>query len=239
MGRMYWLPICTILAMLRWGDVMPAENDIYANLRARMVKEQMAARDITDERVLAAMRKVPQHRFVPDRELRFAYADTPLPIGEGQTISQPYIVALMTQLVRPTENDRALEIGTGSGYQAAVLAELVDHVFTIELEPTLAADAQRILQELSYRNVTTRVGDGYAGWPQHAPFDIIIVTAAPDHLPQPLLDQLKPGGRMVVPVGPKHGTQQLRLMEKDASGRLRTIDISPVRFVPLRRNADD
>ena len=239
MGRMYWLQICTILAMLRWGDVMPAENDIYANLRARMVKEQMAARDITDERVLAAMRKVPQHRFVPDRELRFAYADTPLPIGEGQTISQPYIVALMTQLVRPTENDRALEIGTGSGYQAAVLAELVDHVFTIELEPTLAADAQRILQELSYRNVTTRVGDGYAGWPQHAPFDIIIVTAAPDHLPQPLLDQLKPGGRMVVPVGPKHGTQQLRLMEKDASGRLRTIDISPVRFVPLRRNADD
>jgi len=204
-----------------------------------MVEQQLAARDITDERVLAAMRKVPRHRFVPPQEERYAYADTPLPIGEGQTISQPYIVALMTQLARPAPTDRALEIGTGSGYQAAVLAELVDHVYTIELEPTLAERARRVLTELGYENVTARAGDGYAGWPEHAPFDIIIVTAAPDHVPQPLIEQLKPGGRMVVPVGPVGASQRLRLIEKDSSGKIKTRDLSPVRFVPLRRDADE
>ena len=178
-----------------------AGEDAYEGARSKMVEQQMAARDIADSRVLAAMRKVPRHRFVPEREQRNAYADTPLPIGEGQTISQPYIVALMTQLVRPTPIDRALEVGTGSGYQAAVLAEIVKHVYSIELEPTLAASAKQPSgSTLCEHHDPT--GDGYAGWPEHAPFDIIIVTAAPDHVPQPLLEQLKPGGRMVVPVGP-------------------------------------
>ncbi len=212
-----------------------AEHDFDA-ARKRMVERQMEARDIDDPRVLAAMREVPRHRFVPEAEQRYAYADTPLPIGAGQTISQPYIVALMTQLARPTAADVALEIGTGSGYQAAVLAQLVAHVYTIELEPQLGATARRVLDDLGYDNITTRIGDGYAGWPAHAPFDVIIVTAAPDHVPQPLLEQLKPGGRMVVPVGPIHDTQQLRLIEKDASGEIRTQTVSLVRFVPLRRN---
>lgn len=219
-------------------DGEAAERD-FDTLRNHMVERQMQARDIDDARVLAAMRKVPRHRFVPETERRYAYSDTPLPIGEGQTISQPYMVALMTQLAHPKPGDIALEIGTGSGYQAAVLAELVEHVYTIELEPKLAATAQRVLSELGYTNVTTRIGDGYAGWQEHAPFDVIIVTAAPDHVPQPLLDQLKPGGRMVVPIGPVRSTQQLQLIEKTPSGDLRTRTLAPVRFVPLRRNERD
>ncbi|HEY8540098.1 MAG TPA: protein-L-isoaspartate(D-aspartate) O-methyltransferase [Steroidobacteraceae bacterium] len=232
------LLICGIAAIMSKPGAATAQ-DTFESARVRMVEQQLAARDITDERVLAAMRKVPRHRFVPPQEERYAYADTPLPIGEGQTISQPYIVALMTQLARPAPTDRALEIGTGSGYQAAVLAELVDHVYTIELEPTLAERARRVLTELGYENVTARAGDGYAGWPEHAPFDIIIVTAAPDHVPQPLIEQLKPGGRMVVPVGPVGASQRLRLIEKDSSGKIKTRDLSPVRFVPLRRDADE
>lgn len=219
-------------------DGEAAERD-FDTLRNHMVERQMQARDIDDARVLAAMRKVPRHQFVPETERRYAYSDTPLPIGEGQTISQPYMVALMTQLAHPKPGDIALEIGTGSGYQAAVLAELVEHVYTIELEPKLAATAQRVLSELGYTNVTTRIGDGYAGWQEHAPFDVIIVTAAPDHVPQPLLDQLKPGGRMVVPIGPVRSTQQLQLIEKTPSGDLRTRTLAPVRFVPLRRNERD
>lgn len=214
-----------------------AEQDPHSAARERMVKEQLADRDIRDARVLAAMRNVPRHRFVPEREQKWAYSDTPLPIGEGQTISQPYIVALMTQLVRPRAADVALEVGTGSGYQAAVLAKLVKTVYSIELEPELARRAARVLTELDYDNIVTRTGDGYAGWAEHAPFDIIIVTAAPDHIPQPLLEQLKPGGRMVVPVGRVTETQRLQLIEKDAKGALRTSDISAVRFVPLRRDA--
>ena len=219
-------------------DGEAAERD-FDTLRNHMVERQMQARDIDDARVLAAMRKVPRHRFVPETERRYAYSDTPLPIGEGQTISQPYMVALMTQLAHPKPGDIALEIGTGSGYQAAVLAERGDHVFRIDLEPKLAATAQRVLSELGYTNVTTRIGDGYAGWQEHAPFDVIIVTAAPDHVPQPLLDQLKPGGRMVVPIGPVSSTQQLQLIEKTPSGDLRTRTLAPVRFVPLRRNERD
>jgi protein-L-isoaspartate(D-aspartate) O-methyltransferase len=219
-------------------DGEAAERD-FDTMRNHMVERQMQARDIDDARVLAAMRKVPRHRFVPETERRYAYSDTPLPIGEGQTISQPYMVALMTQLAHPKPGDIALEIGTGSGYQAAVLAELVEHVYTIELEPKLAATAQRVLSELGYTNVTTRIGDGYAGWQEHAPFDVIIVTAAPDHVPQSLLDQLKPGGRMVVPIGPVRSTQQLQLIEKTPSGDLRTRTLAPVRFVPLRRNERD
>lgn len=238
MGRLRDVFVCGAAAFFgSAGAAAPADD--RANERSRMVEEQMAARDIRDSSVLAAMRKVPRHRFVPQSELKYAYADTPLPIGEQQTISQPYIVALMTQLARPTRNDRALEVGTGSGYQAAVLAEVVAHVYTIELEPTLAANAQRLLEELGYNNITTRTGDGYAGWPDQAPFDIIIVTAAPDHVPQSLLEQLRPGGRMVIPVGSINMSQSLQLIEKDASGKLKTKNISAVRFVPLRRDPGD
>ena len=206
--------------------------------RSEMVTRQIADRGVRDQRVLAAMRKVPRHEFVPEAEKRHAYGDTPLPIGEGQTISQPYIVALMTELAQPDPSDRVLEIGTGSGYQAAVLAELVQHVYTIEIEPALAQRANQALDRIGYRNVTVRAGDGYAGWPEHAPFDIVMVTAAPDHIPQPLIDQLKTGGRMVVPVGPIASTQQLRVLEKDTTGKVSTRVVAPVRFVPLRRNSD-
>jgi protein-L-isoaspartate(D-aspartate) O-methyltransferase len=238
MGKVRDILVCGAAALIGSSGAAAADDDRTSE-RLRMVEQQLAARDINDSRVLAAMRKIPRHRFVPEREQRYAYADSPLPIGEDQTISQPYIVALMTQLVRASANARALEVGTGSGYQAAVLAELVEHVYTIELEPTLAASAQRILRELGYGNVTTRTGDGYAGWAEHAPFDIIVVTAAPDHVPASLLDQLKPGGRMIVPVGTMSMNQQLQLIEKDASGKLRTKDISAVRFVPLRRDAGE
>nr|WP_218042879.1 protein-L-isoaspartate(D-aspartate) O-methyltransferase [Steroidobacter gossypii] len=214
----------------------PASDDAAA--RSEMVTRQIADRGVRDQRVLSAMRKVPRHEFVPAAERRHAYRDTPLPIGDGQTISQPYIVALMTELARPDPSDRVLEIGTGSGYQAAVLAELVQHVYTIEIEPVLAQRAKQALDRIGYRNVTVRAGDGYAGWPEHAPFDIVIVTAAPDHIPQPLIDQLKAGGRMVVPVGPIASTQQLRVLEKDTTGKVSSSVVAPVRFVPLRRNSD-
>jgi protein-L-isoaspartate(D-aspartate) O-methyltransferase len=215
-----------------------AGSDDYAAERARMVSRQIAQRGVGDERVLAAMRKVPRHEFVPESEKRSAYHDTPLPIGEDQTISQPYIVALMTELARPARDDRVLEVGTGSGYQAAVLAEIVEHVYSIEIESTLAQRASDVLRSLGYDNVTVRTGDGYAGWPEHAPFDVIIITAAPDHIPQPLIEQLKPGGRMVVPVGPIGATQQLRVLEKDAAGKVTSTFVAPVRFVPLRRRPD-
>lgn len=200
-----------------------------------MVRFQLAARGIRDPGVLDAMRRVPRHLFVPPSQRRLAYTDGPLPIGEGQTISQPYIVALMTELARPGPDDRVLEVGTGSGYQAAVLAELVEHVYTVELEESLARSAEKVLRELNFDNVTVRAGDGYTGWPEHAPFDIIMVTAAPDHVPAPLIEQLAPGGRMVVPVGPTGAVQELRLIEKRADGSLETTDVSGVMFVPLRR----
>lgn len=228
--------LLVMLSMLTRDQVAAADQEsAYAAARAQMVSRQMEARGIRDKRVLEALRKVPRHLFVPEGMRPEAYEDHPLPIGEGQTISQPYIVSLMTELTRPASTDRALEIGTGSGYQAAVLANLVDHVYTIELEETLARNAAATLKKLNYDNVTVRTGDGYVGWPEHAPFDIVIVTAAPDHVPQPLLDQLKPGGRLVVPVGSTFGTQFLQLIEKDAAGKLTTTTVSPVRFVPLRR----
>src|SRR5690606_26561534 len=198
------------------GTAMATNDDsVFAAARAAMVNEQLAARGIKNQDVLDAMRRVPRHRFVPASEQAYAYRDMPLPIGKGQTISQPYIVALMTELVQPRSDARALEVGTGSGYQAAVLAQLVDHVYSIEIEPELAQRAAKVLEELGYDNVTVRAGDGYAGWPEHAPFDIIIVTAAPEHVPQSLIDQLKPGGSMVVPVGPRYSVQELRLITKD------------------------
>jgi protein-L-isoaspartate(D-aspartate) O-methyltransferase len=200
--------------------------------RARMVDDQIRGRGVRDPRVLAAMARVPRHRFVPDSQVESAYEDTPLPIGEGQTISQPYIVAYMTEALALAPTARVLEIGTGSGYQAAILAELVSEVYTIEIVPALAARAARTLKELGYTRVQTREGDGYLGWPERAPFDAIIVTAAPDHVPQPLIDQVRAGGRLVIPVG--RGSQDLLVYEKRADG-LREITRLPVRFVPLTR----
>jgi protein-L-isoaspartate(D-aspartate) O-methyltransferase len=214
---------------------VPAEPaaDRHAAARQRMVEEQLAApgRDITNRRVLAVMGQVPRHEFMPADTRRLAYADHALPIGHDQTISQPYIVAFMTEKLDPKPTDRVLEIGTGSGYQAAVLAGLVARVFTIEIVEPLALRAGADLKRLGYTNVTVRAGDGYKGWPDAAPFDAIIVTCAPDHVPQPLVDQLKEGGRMIIPVGPAFD-QSLYLLEKKG-GKVQRSAVLPVRFVPM------
>jgi protein-L-isoaspartate(D-aspartate) O-methyltransferase len=202
--------------------------------RERMVAEQIEARGVRSASVLAAMRAVPRHLFVPETMRRFAYWDRPLPIGRGQTISQPYIVALMTELLDVRRSDKVLEIGTGSGYQAAVLSLLAARVFSIELEPELAREARERLRALGYRNVTVRAGDGYAGWPEEAPFDRIIVTAAPPEMPQTLIDQLKPRGKLVAPVGSLD--QELVVVEKGSDGRTRSRSVLPVRFVPMRKS---
>jgi protein-L-isoaspartate(D-aspartate) O-methyltransferase len=207
-------------------------QDPHTTARLRMVEEQIVARHVRDAAVLHAMRTVPRHLFVPADQVPDAYEDTPLSIGHGQTISQPYIVALMTELARPRTSDRALEIGTGCGYQAAVLSRLVRHVFTIEIVDELGSDARRRLERLGYSNITPRIGDGYEGWPSEAPFDIILVTAAPEQVPGALVEQLAPGGRLVVPVGEK-SSQTLQLIEKDAQGRVHHRDVAPVRFVPM------
>lgn len=186
-----------------------------------------------NEQVLQALRKVPRHAFVPDAYRPLAYENRPLPIGYGQTISQPYIVAIMTDLLNVKPTDRVLEIGTGSGYQAAVLAQLVDAVFTIEIIEPLANEASARLKQLGYRKVHSRLGDGYYGWPEQAPFDAIVVTAAASHIPPPLIRQLKAGGRMVIPVGGRFMVQQLVLVEKNKAGQVKTRQILPVQFVPL------
>jgi len=189
-----------------------------------------------DPQVMNAIRTVARHEFVPEGYRQYAYLNRPLPIGEDQTISQPYIVALMTDLAGVNENSRVLEIGTGSGYQAAVLAEIVDHVYTIEIIEALGRRAEQTLERLGYENVSVRVGDGYKGWPEHAPFDAIIVTAAPETVPEPLKEQLAVGGRLVIPVGPQYGEQSLQVLVKQASGELTTSDVLPVRFVPFTRD---
>jgi len=199
-----------------------------------MVRSQLQGRDIRDARVLAAMAKVPRHEFVPSNLREFSYTDGALPINLGQTISQPYIVAFMTQLLELRGSERILEIGTGSGYQAAVLAEIVSEVYTVEIVPELGRDAAEVLHRLGYRNIRFRIGDGYEGWPERAPFDGIIVTAAPETIPQPLIDQLKEGGRIVCPVGGLN--QDLIVLEKGASGITRRSTI-PVRFVPMTGKA--
>ena len=196
-------------------------EDSYALLRECMVDRQIKARGVVDSRVLAAMRKVPRHLFIPPHLWDQAYNDYPLPIGEDQTISQPYIVALMTELLEIRETDRVLEIGTGSGYQAAVLAQLVKQVYTIEMEPELANSARARLGRLGYSNVSVRQGDGYIGWPEEAPFDRIILTAAPPKIPGALVDQLARGGRLVAPIGPEHN-QELMVVEKRADGTVRS-----------------
>ncbi|HET7764473.1 MAG TPA: protein-L-isoaspartate(D-aspartate) O-methyltransferase [Burkholderiales bacterium] len=225
--------------------VSSGAEDPAAAARARMVDDIAAmARETGGETgrprfgdaVMAAMRKVPRHRFVPSSEEGHAYENRPLPIGEGQTISQPYIVALMTDLLDLKPSDRVLEVGTGSGYQAAILAEMVARVYTIEIVDPLGKQAAKVLAELGYRNVEARIGDGYGGWPTAAPFDAIIVTAAPPEVPQPLIDQLKAGGRMVIPVGGPFVGQELLLVHKEADGRTTTRRTLPVRFVPLTRD---
>jgi protein-L-isoaspartate(D-aspartate) O-methyltransferase len=208
----------------------PSSPADFTSQREQMVETQIRARGISDQKVLAAMTRVERHRFVPEPFRREAYLDQPLPIGAGQTISQPYIVALMTELLELTGKKKILEVGTGSGYQAAVLAEMGAEVYTIEIIPSLAASAATALRENGYKNVRVRTGDGYRGWPEAAPFDGIIVTAAPDHVPEPLLQQLKEGGRLVIPVGT--GFQKLKKIRKQA-GKIEMVDVLPVRFVPL------
>lgn len=204
-----------------------------AEERAEMVFWQIKARDVNDPNVLKAMRIVPRHAFVPDERQSLAYADHPLPIGEGQTISQPYIVGFMTQALRLDPNSKVLEIGTGSGYQAAVCGEIAREVYTIEIVEELAARSKAKLKELGYRNVFVKAGDGFFGWPEYAPFDAIIGTAAAGRIPEALVKQLKVGGRMILPVGSPSGFQYLILITKDNNGNLQKRNVLPVRFVPM------
>ena len=208
--------------------------DEYQDARLAMVADQIEARSLDDPAVLEAMRAVPRHRFVPDQFVGMAYNDHPLPIGYGQTISQPYIVAMMTTLLDVTPGDKVLEIGTGSGYQAAVLAELGLEVYTVEIIPELASAADGVLTSLDY-DVTVAEADGYFGWEEHAPFDAIIVTAAPDHVPQPLVEQLDTGGRLVIPVGPIGAVQTMWRFSVDSSGELVGENFGPVQFVAFTR----
>ena len=213
-----------------------AQDDAsYTGAREKMVRTQIEQRGIEDKAVLEAMSTVARHRFVPADYRKRAYRDSPLPIGHGQTISQPYIVAAMTELVRPDATMKVLEIGTGSGYQAAVLAQLVDQVYTIEIVEPLAQGARRLLQQEGYDNISIKQGDGYFGWEQHAPYDAIVVTAAAQYIPPPLLEQLKPGGRMIIPVGSPFFVQRLMLVAKDADGDISSRSVMSVRFVPFTR----
>ena len=219
-----------ILSPLMAGTDTPETP--WAQKRREMVEDQIKARGVKDRRVLEAMRKVERHLFVPSHLRHLAYEDYPLPIGEGQTISQPYIVALMTELLALKGMERILEIGTGSGYQAAILAELVKEVYTIEIMEPLARQSEILFRKLNYRNIKVKLGDGFLGWPELSPFDGIIVTCAPDKIPPPLLEQLAEGGRLVIPVGALR--QELKLVRK-AKGKIQEEDIIPVRFVPMLR----
>ena len=211
-----------------------AEEQAFAQRREQMVVKTIKNRGITDEDVLRAMDEVPRHQFVPKEQRSQAYGDFPLPIGFGQTISQPYVVAMMTELLELEEGDKVLEIGTGSGYQAAVLAEIPGvEVFTVEIIPELAQRADETLDRLGYTDVRCKQADGYHGWPEHAPFDAIIVTAAPDHVPQPLREQLAIGGRMVIPIGPRGGYQTLWKFVKQPDGEMKAYNKGGVAFVPF------
>jgi protein-L-isoaspartate(D-aspartate) O-methyltransferase len=240
-GRLF-----TGAALLALVAAVPAEAEMAAERESMVEAVRDSVRetasytgiDQLSEPVQAALATVPRHRFVPEGQRRAAYINSPLPIGHGQTISQPLIVGLMTELLEPAKDDVILEVGTGSGYQAAVLGELVRHVYSIEIVEPLAKSATRVLEELGYDNVTVRAGDGYAGWPEHAPFDGIIVTAAAPELPPPLLAQLKPGGRLVIPVGEDGGYQELLTVEVDENGEISRQSVLPVRFVPLTGERD-
>ena len=229
-GRVLLLFLCIVLLPL--SDTQ-AGNDREAE-RLTMVTEQIVARGVKDPETLAAMGEVPRHRFVPAAQAAFAYADRPLPIGHGQTISQPFIVAYMTAIIEPGPGKKVLEIGTGSGYQAAILAATGAEVFSIEIIPALAKTAAESLQQLGYTSVKTKAGDGYFGWAEHAPFDAIIVTAAAEFVPPPLIEQLKEAGLMVIPVGSPFFVQTLMLVQK-RGGATTSANLMPVRFVPFRR----
>jgi protein-L-isoaspartate(D-aspartate) O-methyltransferase len=230
-----WVPGVILLMGLILSPLMAGAGTLetpWAQYRRQMVEDQIRARGVRDRRVLEAMRKVERHLFVPADLRHLAYEDFPLPIGEGQTISQPYIVALMTELLTLKGTERILEIGTGSGYQAAILAELVKEVYTIEIMEPLARQSEILFRKLNYRNIKVKLGDGFLGWPELSPFDGIIVTCAPDKIPSPLLEQLAEGGRLVIPVGTLR--QELKLVRK-VKGRIQEEDIIPVRFVPMLR----
>ena len=238
----YLLQCYLLMSLTLSGPTTAADIQPYKQQRMelmRLIEQDVREtsvyldREMLDARVMKALAEVPRHLFVPDPQRRYAYQNRPLPIGHGQTISQPYIVAIMTDLLKLSAEDRVLEVGTGSGYQAAVLAELVKQVYTIEIIEPLGQRARDLLNTLDYDNIETRIGDGYYGWEAHAPFDAIIVTAAADHIPPPLIAQLKPGGRMMIPVGSRFMTQQLVIVEKDSDSKVTTRLILPVRFVPL------
>jgi protein-L-isoaspartate(D-aspartate) O-methyltransferase len=237
-----WIPSLSLFLLLGLCDAQGSCSgaadacgpEEYSKEREKMVREQIEARGIKDPSVLKAMGEVARHCFVSSDNQEKAYDDRPVPIGMEQTISQPYIVALMTELLRVRPSDRVLEVGTGSGYQSAVLSGLVSRVFTVEIYPSLAEEARARLASLGYKNVKIRRGDGYFGWKEHAPFDAIVVTAAPSEIPPPLLKQLKPGGRMCIPVGGRYQVQKLMLIEKLHDGSTKTREVIPVRFVPLR-----
>jgi protein-L-isoaspartate(D-aspartate) O-methyltransferase len=232
--RLCWLALALFVSLLTASRAIGAGKEAErASERTAMVDEQIRARGVTNTVVLQAMTRVPRHKFVEPSWQRQAYEDHPLPIGHGQTISQPYIVALMTELLDLKPGEEVLEIGTGSGYQAAILAEITTNVYTIEIVKPLAEQAQKRLKPLGLDETRVRQGDGYFGIEQEAPFDAIIVTAAADHIPPPLIKQLRPGGRMVIPIGPVHSTQRLVVVEKDKDGKVKTRSVLPVQFVPL------
>jgi protein-L-isoaspartate(D-aspartate) O-methyltransferase len=224
--------VCWPIILFMAAPAIPAQKPFLAERQA-MVRDQLASRDIRDSRVLEAMRAVPRHRFVPESLWKNAYGDHPLPIGRGQTISQPYIVAVMTEMLRPKADLRVLEIGTGSGYQAAVLSKVFAEVYSIERIPELARTAADRLRDLGYRNVYVRTGDGYLGWPEKALFDRILLTAAPPEVPKPLVDQLARGGRLVAPVGDNPNNQYLVIIDKTVDGRIVRSAGEAVRFVPM------
>jgi protein-L-isoaspartate(D-aspartate) O-methyltransferase len=228
------MKLVNLIVFFLWLLPVQQEQD-FARLRGEMVKKQIEKRGIKDPAALSALRKTPRHLFVPNNVLDDAYDDRPLPIGYGQTISQPFIVAYMTEIVKPKPDHRVLEIGTGSGYQAAVLAEIVKEVYTIEIIDSLGSQARNRLNKLNYKNITVKTGDGYYGWKDKSPFDAIVVTAAAEHIPPPLIEQLKEGGRMIIPVGSPFMVQQLMLVEKKG-GKTRTSNLMPVRFVPFKRS---
>jgi protein-L-isoaspartate(D-aspartate) O-methyltransferase len=223
--------IITLWLLITCGCAKPQAVQDYTALRKMMVRGQLISRGIQDNRVLTAMGKVERHLFVPPDQAARAYGDYPLPIGYGQTISQPYIVAFMTEALHVSRHMKVLEIGTGSGYQAAILAELCDSVFTVEIVPELAQKAKNLLTVLGYDHVLVKTGDGYQGWAQHAPFQAVIVTCSPVHVPDPLIDQLAEGGRMIIPIGERNNQQLVILVKKN--GRLNKSEVLPVRFVPM------